>query len=76
MSRYQDELIEISKKFDIQTGSRGQFIEKIALLLNDYSEESVIEILQYLVVKKGCFNESSNNCKFGIRVTFKILWLY
>jgi len=52
MSRYQDELIEISKKFDIQTGSRGQFIEKIALLLNDYSEESVIEILQYLVVKK------------------------
>ena len=34
MSRYQDELIEISKKFDIQTGSRGQFIEKIALIFS------------------------------------------
>ena len=28
MSRYQDELIELAKKFDIQTDSKGKFLEQ------------------------------------------------
>ena len=29
MSRYQDELIELAKKFDIQTDSKGKFHERV-----------------------------------------------
>ena len=52
MSRYQDELIELAKKFDIQTDSKGKFHERVIILLNDYSEKLVIDILQYLVIEK------------------------
>ena len=52
MSRYQDELIELAKKFDIQTDSKGKFLERVIILLNDYSEKLVIDILQYLVIEK------------------------
>ena len=39
MSRYQDELIELAKKFDSQTDSKGKFLERVIILLNDYSEK-------------------------------------
>lgn len=31
MSRYQDELIELAKKFDIQTDSKGKFLERVII---------------------------------------------
>ena len=52
MSRYQDELSELAQKFDIQTDSKGKFLERVIILLNDYSEKLVIDILQYLVIEK------------------------